>query len=114
MIIKKLVSVIYNFKINDIPSPWELLGKGSNNGGGVGEMCCVCLCGMEEGEERRVLTCRHEFHGQCIGRWFDGRRITCPICRRGDHHTEMMMMNDKQFLTEEMLVWFSSFHVAGF
>jgi hypothetical protein len=47
------------------------------------ERCCVfCLSGIEEGDEVRVLRCRHLFHRRCLDRWLAARPgATCPLCR---------------------------------
>ncbi|KAL3720581.1 hypothetical protein ACJRO7_005404 [Eucalyptus globulus] len=82
-----------------------------------GEVCCVCLSGLKEdaGGDVRVLPCMHEFHKACVDRWFDACRRTCPICRfsmdgaGGDEGRRR-----EEELTEEMVIWFSSFHAAGF
>ncbi|CDP01858.1 unnamed protein product [Coffea canephora] len=80
----------------------------------VEKICCViCLSRLKEGEEKRLLPCHHEFHRECVDKWLNTSRKTCPVCR--------FLMEDEQrnpqkreFLTEEMVIWFSSFHVAGF
>ncbi|KAK2991887.1 hypothetical protein RJ640_011576 [Escallonia rubra] len=82
------------------------------------ELCCVCLSKMEGGEDNsttiRALPCLHEFHKACIGRWFDGcRGKTCPVCRFSMEEEEGKAHKTEE-LTEEMVIWFSSFHVAGF
>ncbi|CAL5366145.1 unnamed protein product [Camellia sinensis] len=77
-----------------------------------GEMCCVCLLTLEEGEDRRVLPCRHEFHRACVNRWLNGCQKTCPVCRFLVEDEEKSRV--KEALTDEMVIWFSSFHVAGF
>ncbi|KAI6671535.1 hypothetical protein NL676_006420 [Syzygium grande] len=93
-----------------------LVGSSSSGSFG-GEVCCVCLSRLEgaESEDVRVLPCMHEFHRACVDRWFDACRRTCPICRfsmeggggsGGCHRGEE--------LTEELVIWFSSFHAAGF
>lgn len=73
--------------------------------------CCVCLSRLKAKDEIRVLPCSHKFHKICVNRWLKGRHKTCPLCRFS------MGAEDKshcaEMFTEEMLIWFSSFHVAG-
>ncbi|KAL8133624.1 hypothetical protein AgCh_008899 [Apium graveolens] len=76
------------------------------------ELCCVCLSELkEEGKVTQVLPCMHEFHKGCIARWLDWYRKTCPICRFSMGDKEKTRREE---LTEEMVIWFSSFHAAGF
>ncbi|XP_050228931.1 E3 ubiquitin-protein ligase RHA2A-like [Mercurialis annua] len=77
------------------------------------EFCCVCLSRLKGGENVRVLFCKHKFHKVCIDRWFKACRKTCPICRFTIGEEEGSYKREEQ-LTEEMVIWFSSFHVAGF
>ncbi|KAA0050142.1 hypothetical protein IC582_003916 [Cucumis melo] len=43
--------------------------------------CAICLCEMEEGEKcRKMKTCGHVFHKDCIDRWFTVE-LHCPLCR---------------------------------
>ncbi|KAL0357539.1 UNVERIFIED_CONTAM: hypothetical protein Scaly_1439600 [Sesamum calycinum] len=82
--------------------------------------CAVCLSTLEGENGRRVLPCLHEFHSVCIGRWLATPHFknTCPVCRfpmeqdcnGGDHKGSRR----QECFTEEMVIWFSSFHVAGF
>ncbi|KAK7367259.1 hypothetical protein VNO80_09268 [Phaseolus coccineus] len=73
--------------------------------------CCVCLSSLKARDEIRVLPCSHKFHKICVNRWLKGHHKTCPLCRFSlgaedkSHRAEMF--------TEEMLMWFSSFHIAG-
>ncbi|XP_030535851.1 brassinosteroid-responsive RING protein 1 [Rhodamnia argentea] len=101
---------------------------GSSSGGPFrGEVCCVCLsrlkgpgAGAEDEDVDagvRVLPCMHEFHKACIDRWFDACRRTCPICRfsmEGGGGGDGGCWRGGEELTEEMVIWFSSFHAAGF
>ncbi|XP_038906276.1 E3 ubiquitin-protein ligase RNF167-like [Benincasa hispida] len=88
-----------------------------------GETCCVCLSSMGNkdgdrdkgvGTSTSVLPCLHEFHKVCVDRWFEECRRTCPICRYsmegGGSHED----GTNQILTDEMVIWFSSFHTSGF
>ncbi|CAM8947888.1 unnamed protein product [Rhodiola kirilowii] len=72
-------------------------------------VCCVCLSRVVDGQERRALPCEHEFHKECVNRWFDKGRKTCPVFRFSMKGRE----EDEEF-SEEMVTWFSSFHIAGF
>lgn len=90
-----------------------------NDGHGLGEplegeLCCVCMSRLNEGEGTRVLPCMHEFHKACIGRWLDVCRKTCPVCRFSMADEENTRRRRREELTEEMMIWFSSFHAAGF
>ncbi|KAL5099597.1 hypothetical protein RYX36_003924 [Vicia faba] len=74
-------------------------------------LCCVCLSMLNNKDETRVLPCSHEFHKVCVNSWLKGHHKTCPLCRfsmgaeEKSHRAEMF--------SEEMLIWFSSFHIAG-
>lgn len=81
------------------------------NGEGVG-WCCVCLSRLKDKDEIRVLPCLHKFHKICVNRWLKGHHKTCPLCRFsiGAHEEKS---HRAEMFTEEMLIWFSSFHIAG-
>jgi hypothetical protein len=42
--------------------------------------CIICLENLKEGEEIRLLDCRHSFHRICIDKWLVLQRF-CPYCR---------------------------------
>ncbi|PIA35195.1 hypothetical protein AQUCO_03600094v1 [Aquilegia coerulea] len=75
------------------------------------ESCSVCLSRLREGDEIRTLPCFHVFHRMCVDHWLNLFRKTCPLCR---FSIEGESTHKKNELTEEMALWFSSFHVAGF
>jgi hypothetical protein len=79
-----------------------------------GEYCCVCLSRLKADEDTSALPCLHRFHKVCIEGWFNNVcRRTCPLCRSSMGGEERSHKREEQF-TEEMVIWFSSFHVAGF
>ncbi|CAI9785330.1 unnamed protein product [Fraxinus pennsylvanica] len=43
--------------------------------------CAVCLCGIDDGDETRELSCNHLFHRVCLDRWLGYGHVTCPLCR---------------------------------
>ncbi|KAL1914672.1 uncharacterized protein VTP21DRAFT_8083 [Calcarisporiella thermophila] len=45
------------------------------------EECAVCLEDYVDGDELRVMPCKHEFHVSCIDGWLMTRKRTCPICK---------------------------------
>nr|GEY44908.1 E3 ubiquitin-protein ligase RHA2A [Tanacetum cinerariifolium] len=63
-------------------------------------------------DERRVLACGHEFHKACVNKWFDLCQKTCPVCRFSLEVEEVEAKKWEE-LSEEMVIWFSSFHIAG-
>ncbi|KDO71313.1 hypothetical protein CISIN_1g048466mg [Citrus sinensis] len=79
-----------------------------------GESCCVCLSRLKQGDEMRVLPCLHRFHRACVDRWFNEWTKTCPLCRFSMGEEMKLHAGLGEVLTDEMVIWFSSFHVAGF
>ncbi|KAJ3057567.1 hypothetical protein HK097_000033 [Rhizophlyctis rosea] len=45
------------------------------------EKCTICLTPYSDGEELRVLKCRHGFHKECVDQWLCTYHNSCPICR---------------------------------
>ncbi|KAF7809626.1 RING finger protein 44 [Senna tora] len=74
--------------------------------------CCVCLSRLKEKDEMRVLPCLHKFHKLCVDRWLKGHHKTCPLCRFSMGAEDKSLCAAEPF-TEEMVIWFSSFHIAG-
>lgn len=72
----------------------------------------MCLSRLKKGQDTRTLLCLYEFHKVCVDRWFNSCQKTCPVCRfsiRGEDNFQI-----QELLKDEMVIWFSSFHVAGF
>lgn len=79
-----------------------------------GESCCVCLSRLKKGDDMRVLPCLHIFHRACVDRWFNEWTKTCPLCRFSMGEEMKLHAGLGEVLTDDMVIWFSSFHVAGF
>ncbi|KAK9872686.1 hypothetical protein WA026_018820 [Henosepilachna vigintioctopunctata] len=43
--------------------------------------CVVCMFEFEPSQLIRMLPCSHEFHAECIDKWFQ-TKTSCPICRK--------------------------------
>lgn len=43
--------------------------------------CRVCLNGYKTGDTLALLSCKHEYHKDCIKEWLK-RNASCPICRK--------------------------------
>jgi len=41
--------------------------------------CTICFCPFEEGDRIGDLTCKHEFHVDCLKGWVQ-RKNSCPLC----------------------------------
>lgn len=85
-------------------------GQSTLNGEGL---CCVCLSRLKKGGRLRVLPCMHRFHRSCVDKWLSAGRKTCPVCRFSMEDGEPPEKGKREAMTEEMAVWFSSFHVSG-
>nr|GMC93861.1 E3 ubiquitin-protein ligase RHA2A-like [Ipomoea batatas] len=79
-------------------------------------LCCVCLSRLKEGGSFRVLPCMHRFHRSCVDKWLmSAGRKTCPVCRFPvEDGGPPEKGKTEATTTEEMAVWFSSFHISGF
>lgn len=109
-------SVINWDDLDEVKEDPTMSARGSSSSSGEvheGEQqCCVCLSRLKKGQDTRILPCLHEFHKVCVDRWFNSCRKTCPVCRfsmGGEDNCRV-----QEALTDEMVIWFSSFHVAGF
>ncbi|XP_001624061.3 E3 ubiquitin-protein ligase ZNRF3 [Nematostella vectensis] len=41
--------------------------------------CVICLEGFKNGQDLRIVPCRHEFHKECVDPWLLSN-FTCPLC----------------------------------
>ena len=47
----------------------------------IANTCAICGERMLRNEHIARLECGHNFHANCVGRWFNIHDHTCPICR---------------------------------
>eukprot|EP00249_Psilotum_nudum_P031640 c4601_g1_i1 orf=664-1221(-) len=79
--------------------------------------CVVCLSDLESEHEILDLPyCSHAFHKACLDKWLDHRQTTCPLCRSSlmPKGVARKLRQREQELSEELMLWFSSFHGADF
>ncbi|ESR38628.1 hypothetical protein CICLE_v10027145mg [Citrus x clementina] len=106
--------VVLNRLTDGASSSSSLLGGSRLANEFEGESCCVCLSRLKQGDDMRVLPCLHRFHRACVDRWFNEWTKTCPLCRFSMGEEMKLHAGLGEVLTDEMVIWFSSFHVAGF
>ncbi|MBA0817587.1 hypothetical protein Gohar_019670, partial [Gossypium harknessii] len=78
---------------------WLCGGDGGNNNGQQQQQQQL-LAGIN----RRV----------CVDKWVNTCKKNCPICRFSMGEEDRFMFHRREAFTEEMMIWFSSFHIAGF
>ncbi|RDY02181.1 E3 ubiquitin-protein ligase RHA2A, partial [Mucuna pruriens] len=43
--------------------------------------CVVCQASFQDGDQVRMLPCRHVFHRRCFDGWLHHYKFNCPLCR---------------------------------
>ncbi|KAI4377190.1 hypothetical protein MLD38_014861 [Melastoma candidum] len=59
------------------PSPKKSAADNEEND----EQCYICLVEYAEGDQIRVLPCKHEYHMHCVDKWLKEIHGICPLCR---------------------------------
>ncbi|KAJ1303519.1 hypothetical protein OPQ81_011704 [Rhizoctonia solani] len=45
------------------------------------ERCLICLDDYNDDDDLRIMNCKHMFHRDCVDRWMETGRNSCPACR---------------------------------
>lgn len=68
--------------------------------------CIICFETIKDADDnqRAILSCGHEFHPQCILKWF-ARNQSCPTCRQ-NHNKELeeAIVNTNIFRMRESII----------
>ena len=43
--------------------------------------CAICIEEYKQGENLKILPCKHKFHQKCLDEWLTTSGKTCPLCR---------------------------------
>ena len=73
--------------------------------------CPICLdYGTSKGPFKKLPTCTHEFHEECIDTWKSRGNRTCPVCRsefvKPEYRVNLSItrLSDGQVHTEQMTI----------
>ncbi|XP_048318971.1 E3 ubiquitin-protein ligase RHA2A [Ziziphus jujuba] len=69
--------------------------------------CVVCLCTLKDGDQVRMLACRHVFHKHCFDGWLDHLNFNCPLCRSPLVSDERVSVT-RQRVGGDLVAWFSA------
>ncbi|XP_022740743.1 uncharacterized protein LOC111292567 [Durio zibethinus] len=78
---KRLITTTQYLKFIEEKNPTIRYSRRSSRVDDQSNECAVCLSELEEGETVRKLKCKHTFHKDCLDRWLQQYRATCPLCR---------------------------------
>lgn len=68
--------------------------------------CVVCQNSFEEGEQVRMLPCRHVFHRRCFDGWLHHDKFNCPLCRSPLFSDDRVALTERR-LGQQLISWFS-------
>ncbi|OIW06957.1 hypothetical protein TanjilG_18345 [Lupinus angustifolius] len=75
-------------------------GHNSNND------CVFCQNTFNDGDQVRMLPCRHVFHSRCFDGWLRHLNFNCPLCRSSLISDERVAHTEAR-IGRELVSWFS-------
>ncbi|KAE9618723.1 putative transcription factor C2H2 family [Lupinus albus] len=68
--------------------------------------CVFCQNTFMDGDQVRMLPCRHVFHRRCFDGWLHHLKFNCPLCRSALISDERMALTEAR-VGRELVSWFS-------
>jgi len=68
--------------------------------------CVVCQATFQDGDQLRMLPCRHVFHRRCFDGWLHHYKFNCPLCRSPLLSEERVAVTERR-LGQQLISWFS-------
>ena len=68
--------------------------------------CVVCQAAFQDGDQLRMLPCRHVFHRRCFDGWLHHYKFNCPLCRSPLLSDERVALTERR-LGQQLVSWFS-------
>lgn len=62
--------------------------------------CLICMMTFEEGDKIADMSCRHNFHVDCMKEWLK-RKNVCPLCNAQVAETEVLLVEPEDILSGE-------------
>jgi E3 ubiquitin-protein ligase BIG BROTHER-like protein len=51
------------------------------------QICVICQCDYEDGDVLLTTPCVHNFHKECVAKWFE-KNSKCPLCKEEIQHDD--------------------------
>ena len=64
--------------------------------------CCICLGSLvgaswRGSRIRKITSCGHVFHAECIAEWLTKNSPTCPLCRKHSGYQDEDLIDKRNF-----------------
>ncbi|PSS11267.1 RING-H2 finger protein [Actinidia chinensis var. chinensis] len=81
--IKNMLPIVQYANFLEKPAKSGFMHPHDSSADKEGKVCCSVCWDCIEGNHpiRELCNCSHLFHRECLDRWVDEGRVTCPLCR---------------------------------